>query len=327
MKNKLLVCLLGLNLVSMAQVPTNSLSAYYPFNNNTLDYVGTRHGVSVGVAQYGTDRWGATNACYDVVDNTNYINLPSDYWIHGDYSISAWVMVKQEMPFPRLYDFANGYMINDVVGQLSHSGSGNMGPAMGYCINANTESHYFSPNALSLNDWHHIVYISSGYQMLIYVDGTLDGSVVGNYMPENIFRTKNKIGGSNAPLNDATNAFIDDFRLYDRAITPEEVTQLFNEPENSNPVSVIENKEVITNLSVFPNPSTNQLNVDFRSFSNKEVTFEIYDNIGKLVSIQKTETLIGQNKVIVKVESLANGFYYLSISSGDKSKNIKFVKN
>lgn len=326
MKKVLLSCLLGLNFISIAQVPTNSLAAYYPFNNNTLDYVGARHGVSAGVAQYGTDRWGAPNACYDVVDNTNYINLPSDYWIHGDYSVSAWVKVKQVMPFPRLYDFANGYMINDAVGQLSHSGSGNVGPAMGYS-NGNFEASYFSQNALSLNDWHHVVYISSVYQMLIYVDGVLDGSAIGNFMPENIFRTQNKIGGSNAPLNDATSAFIDDFRLYDRAITPEEVTQLFNEPENPNPVGVIENDEIITNLSIFPNPTISQLNIDFMSSSNNETTFQIYDNLGKLVSAQKTETLIGQNKVVINTQSLANGFYHLTISSGDNTKNIKFVKN
>ena len=48
MKKVLLSCLLGLNFILIAQVPTNSLSAYYPFNNNTLDYVGARHGVSAG---------------------------------------------------------------------------------------------------------------------------------------------------------------------------------------------------------------------------------------------------------------------------------------
>ena len=327
MKKALLSCLLGLNFISMAQVPTNSLAAYYPFNNNTLDYVGARHGVSAGVAQYGTDRWGAPNACYDVVDNTNYINLPSDYWIHGDYSVSAWVKVKQVMPFPRLYDFGNGYMINDVVGLISHSGSGNAGPAISYCLNTNTETHLFSQNALSLNDWHHLVFVSNATQVLVYIDGVLDGSSTGNFVPENIYRTQNKIGGSNAPLNDATSAFIDDFRLYDRAITSEEVTQLFEEPENPNPVSVIENKEIITNFSISPNPATSQLNIDFMSLSNNETTFQIYDNLGKLVSAQKTETLIGQNKVVINTQSLANGFYHLTISSGDNTKNMKFIKN
>jgi hypothetical protein len=326
MKKTLLSCLLGLNSVAFAQVPSNSLTAYYPFNNNTLDYVGARDGVSAGVAQYGIDRWGAANACYDVVDNTNYINLPADYWIHGDYSVSAWVKAKQTLPFPRLYDFANGYSINNAAGHLSHAGSGNVGPAMGYS-NGSFESSCFSQNALSLNDWHHVVYISSGYQLSIYVDGVLDASVTGNFMPENIFRTQNKIGGSNAPLNDATNAFIDDFRLYDRAITPEEVTQLFEEPENPNPVSVAETTDIISNLSVFPNPATNRLSIDFISLSNKETIVNVFDNLGKLVYAQKAETLIGPNKIAIDIQSLANGFYHLTISSDNKSSNVKFVKN
>ncbi|MES2513849.1 MAG: LamG-like jellyroll fold domain-containing protein [Bacteroidota bacterium] len=323
---KLLPYLLCANFVSFAQVPTNSLAAYYPFNNNTLDYVGGRDGVSAGVAQYGTDRWGAANACYDVFDNTNYINLPADYWIHGDYSVSAWVMAKQTMPFPRLYDFSNGYTVNNAAGHIAHSGSGNVGPAMGYS-NGSFESSCFSQNAISLNDWHHLVYISNGYQLLIYVDGVLDVSATGNFMPENIYRTQNKIGGSNAPLNDATNAYIDDFRLYDRAITPEEVTQLFEEPENPNPVSVAENEVIIGNLIVFPNPATNHLNVNFSSATAKPTTIQVYDNLGKLVISQKVETTIGPNKIVLNTTDLASGFYYIAVSADDRSINFKFTKN
>jgi hypothetical protein len=325
MKKVLLSCLLGLNFILIAQVPTNSLSAYYPFNNNTLDYVGARHGVSAGTPLYGTDRWGAANACYDVVDNSNHIMLPNDYWIYGDYSISAWVKIKQTESFPRLYDFSNGYCTDNVLGKLSHSGNGC--PSIEYLLTGQTGSYYMSNTPLNINTWYHLVFISSGLQMSIYVNNVLIGTYTGNYMPQNVFRTSNKIGGSNAPLQDDTQAFIDDFRLYDRAITPEEVTQLFNEPENPNPVSVIENNELITHLSISPNPATSQLSVDFMSSSNKSATFQIYDNIGKLISVQKMETLIGQNKIVINTESFANGFYYLSISSEDKIKNMKFVRN
>ncbi len=325
MNKKLFVILLLLNLGLFSQVPTNSLSAYYPFNNNTLDYVGSRHGVSAGVAQYGTDRWGAANACYDVVGNSNHIMLPNDYWIYGDYSISAWVKVKQTESYPRLYDFSNGYCIDNVLGKLSHSGNGC--PSIEYLVTGQTGSYYMSTTLLNINTWYHLVFISSGMQMYIYVNNMLIGTYNGNYMPQNVFRTSNKIGGSNAPLQDDTQAYIDDFRLYDRAITPEEVTQLFNEPENPNPVNVIKNKEIITHLSISPNPTTSQLSVDFMSSSNKETTFQIYDHLGKLVNVQKTETIIGQNKIIVNTQSFVNGFYYLSISSEDKIKNIKFIKN
>lgn len=325
MKKVILSCLLGLNFVSLAQVPTNSLSAYYPFNNNTLDYVGTRHGVSAGTPLYGTDRWGSANACYDVNGNSNHIMLPNDYWIYGDYSISAWVKIKQTESWPRLYDFSNGYCMDNVLGKLSHAGNGC--PTIEYLVTGQTGSYYMSNTPLTVNTWHHLVFISSGLQMSIYLNNVLIGSYTGNYIPQNVFRTSNKIGGSNAPLQDDTQAFIDDFRLYDRAITPEEVTQLFNEPENPNPLSVIENNEIITNLSIFPNPATSQLNIDFMSLSNSETTFQIYDNLGKLVNVQKTKMLIGQNKMVINTHCLTNGFYHLTISSEDNIKNIKFVKN
>lgn len=325
MKKKILFCLLGLNFISIAQVPTNSLSAYFPFNNNTLDYVGTRHGVSAGVAHYGTDRWGAPNSCYDVVDNSNHIMLPNDYWIYGDYSISAWVKIKQTESFPRLYDFSNGYCTDNVLGKLSHAGNGC--PTIEYLITGQTGSYYMSNTPLSVNTWYHLVFISSGLQMSIYVNNVLIGTYTGNYTPQNVFRTSNKIGGSNAPLQDDTQAFIDDFRLYDRAITPEEVTQLFNEPQNTNSVSVIENKDIITNLTIFPNPATNQLSVDFMASTNQPTTVQVYDQLGKLVCAQKIETVLGQNKVIINTNNLAKGFYYLTLSSGEKNVNVKFVKD
>ena len=247
MEKRLLILFLGINSLLSAQVPTAGLSAYYPFNGNTNDYVGTRHGVPVGTAQYGTDRFGMANGCYDVVDNTNYIDLPADTWIYGDYSVSAWVKVKQQMPFPRVYDFSNGYMVNNVAGEISHSGSGHGGPAMGYSASSSSESSYFSFNTLSLNTWHHLVFISNGTQMSVYVDNVLDGMVIGNHIPENIYRTQNKIGGSNAPLNDDTKAFIDDFRLYDRAINEEEVGELFNEPNIT--TGVHETEKAIADLA------------------------------------------------------------------------------
>lgn len=324
MKKNLLIALsiVTTSSINAQSIPTASLSAYYPFNNNTLDYVGTRHGVSAGVAQYGTDRWGNANACYDVVDNTNYINLPADYWIYGDYSVSVWVKVKQTMSYPRIYEFANGYGINGAIAKLCHAGNG--GPTLEYAINLSNESHYFSSNTLALNTWYHLAFVTSGTQMSIYINGTLIGTYAGNHAPENIYRTKNKIGGSNAPLNDATKAYIDDFRLYDRAITQEEVTQLYNEPNNF--VGIKEMERTIHQIDLFPNPSNDKTTLTFSSVSEQTLDVEIVDNLGKLVYTMNYTANTGKNELNLDMKNIAPGFYFVRIKSESFAETIKLIK-
>jgi hypothetical protein len=324
MNKKLLVILLWLNLGLFAQVPTNSLSAYYPFNNNTLDYIGTRHGiVPVGAEQYGTDRWGHLNACYDVVGNSNHIMLPNDYWIYGDYSISAWVKVKQTESYPRLYDFGNGYGVNNAIGKLSHGGNGS--PTLEYYASSTVDgSNYLTNSFLNIGTWYHLVFISSGTSMKIYKNNVLIGTSNGSHIPENVYRTSNKIGGSNAPLQDDTQAFIDDFRLYDRAITPEEVTQLYNEPDDF--VGINEAVMTLNDVVISPNPVSDQVSIRFSSNSLQQVNVKVFDNLGKLVINQNQQSTIGQNLIELNSQKLADGLYFISISNGINSKNMKFVK-
>lgn len=323
MRKIVLLSLIGLGSLIHAQLPTASLSAYYPFNGNTNDYAGTRNGASVGIEQYGVDRWGRADSCYDVIDNSNYIMLPSDYWIYGDYSVSAWVKVKQTTSYPRLYDFGNGYCLNNALGKLSHAGNGS--PSMEYYSSSATNgSYYLSSTVLTENVWYHLVYISSGMQLNIYINNVLIGSYASSYVPENIYRNSNKIGGSNAPLDDETKAYIDDFRLYDRAISPIEVGQLYNEPQYL--TGIDELSQNLFQLNIYPNPSSNQLFVNVVSDKSQKIKTTVVDNLGKLLMTEESELLIGQNRFNLNVKDLASGFYHLTVSAGGKSQNIKFIK-
>lgn len=324
MKKIILSFLILSNIYLFAQVPTNSLSAYYPFNGNTLDYIGTRHGtVAVGAEQYGVDRWGHFNACYDVVGNSNHIMLPNDYWIYGDYSISAWVNVKQTESYPRLYDFGNGYGVNNAIGKLSHGGNGS--PTLEYYASSTVDgSNYLTSSFLNIGTWYHLVFISSGTSMKIYKNNVLIGTSNGSHTPENVYRTSNKIGGSNAPLQDDTQAFIDDFRLYDRAITPEEVTQLYNEPDGF--VGIDEVDMALSNVVIFPSPVSDQINIRFLSNSLEQFNVKVFDDLGNLVVSQNHESIIGNNLVELNSQDLTDGLYFISISNGINSKNMKFVK-
>ena len=70
------------------------------------------------------------------------------------------------------------------------------------------------------------------------------------------------------------------------------------------------------NISLYPNPTNNILNVK----SQELVDIEIYDSIGKLV-LNKNSTKS------IDVSKLSNGIYFLNIKSGSKITTEKFIKN
>ena len=72
--------------------------------------------------------------------------------------------------------------------------------------------------------------------------------------------------------------------------------------------------------TVFPNPATNKINIEFECIVPKNITANIYDSKGSLV---KSETLINNE---IDINNLAQGLYLLTIQSEGKSYSSKFVK-
>lgn len=78
------------------------------------------------------------------------------------------------------------------------------------------------------------------------------------------------------------------------------------------------------NLVVFPNPFTEELNLDFGLDSPGSLSFELYDIQGKLVSSQK---LITANQIKIQLEAnLKSGSYFYKISSAQKVYTGKLVR-
>lgn len=67
-------------------------------------------------------------------------------------------------------------------------------------------------------------------------------------------------------------------------------------------------KHTSTKLSVFPNPSTDEVSVTFNT--NKEkTTIEVFDIEGRLVMIDEATREIGQNTVKINVSNFSQGIY------------------
>ncbi|MDH4071147.1 MAG: hypothetical protein OEV30_12075, partial [Ignavibacteria bacterium] len=87
--------LLILSFSSDAQVPTDGLVAYFPFNGNAHDESGNGNDGAVHGAQLAQDRFGNQNSAYRFDGINDYIlfgNNPSTLLL-GDMSISVWIQM------------------------------------------------------------------------------------------------------------------------------------------------------------------------------------------------------------------------------------------
>ncbi len=85
-----------------------------------------------------------------------------------------------------------------------------------------------------------------------------------------------------------------------------------------------EAKGIILNLSAYPNPTTDFLNLKVENYKTENLTYQINDINGKLLETKKIE---GSETSIV-MSDLPPAVYFLKVIQGDKEvKTFKIIKN
>jgi hypothetical protein len=97
---------------------------------------------------------------------------------------------------------------------------------------------------------------------------------------------------------------------------------------NPIPITLIDNtgiNELLTesNVSLYPNPATNLLNIKFENYGNELIEMEIIDLTGKIV---KQEQLT-DNQSIINLEDLQRGIYFIKLINEQASSSHKIVLN
>ncbi|MFK8008106.1 MAG: T9SS type A sorting domain-containing protein [Saprospiraceae bacterium] len=115
------------------------------------------------------------------------------------------------------------------------------------------------------------------------------------------------------------------------------VGQVFYSPSSSSTGSVIPGVQQAYNittvgldelpnldLSVFPNPTINQLILKVEAFQNEKLTYQLFDLEGKLLGQQK----INDAQTSIQTSELPSGSYFLNIIQETKKiKTFKIIKN
>ncbi len=79
----------------------------------------------------------------------------------------------------------------------------------------------------------------------------------------------------------------------------------------------IESPSALNGVSIYPNPFNTSTNLDINLMSNENVTVEMFDMTGKLVSSQNEGQLnAGQHTISVGAANLSEGMYFVKITAG-----------
>jgi hypothetical protein len=243
MKIKLIVIIvvnLLLAMSSMAQVPnyvpTSSLIAWYSFNGNANDLSGNGNNGALlnGVAST-TNRFGTVNSAYsfDGVDDGIYVN--NSFFDNGwnQYTVSMWVYLNA-MANPNNPNSSHIFFNTDPyygIGFGTNWGGsnkyyfymGNGTPALSWNAVNNDQSNQI----VTIGAWKLVTFLKSANNYSLYIDNALDQTwisptTIQSYIYKMYFGRTNP---SNA--NEVINGKLDDIGIWNRALSPCEISQLF----------------------------------------------------------------------------------------------------
>ncbi|OFY93149.1 MAG: hypothetical protein A3K10_08825 [Bacteroidetes bacterium RIFCSPLOWO2_12_FULL_31_6] len=110
-------------------------------------------------------------------------------------------------------------------------------------------------------------------------------------------------------------------------LTQEEIEALMHELDKDLYGYTPEDEKEIVNLSIYPNPTNNIVNISYTNFLLNNAIFTLYDITGRLV---KTENYVPQNEgnqnFSLNINELKAGTYFYTLQVGEQSYNGKVVK-
>ena len=237
------IAIFGLAATTIAQVPsyvpTNGLVGWWPFTGNAIDSSGNGNNGTVNGAIPDNDRYGSTNHSYLFNGINNYIRVSNNpnLVLDSNFTISCWVKILGLNTF------------NTFLSNASNNQTGVSGWVWGYAnFSSPAKIHFqaypfYNNSTLSqiggnlTNTWHNIsvTYDKGDSKLKYFVNGQMTDTFTIAYNITNAnldFFIGNHFQNNNpstpVPTNGSFNGNIDDIGIWNRALTQQEITDLYN---------------------------------------------------------------------------------------------------
>ncbi len=303
-----------------------SLIAYYPFNGNANDISGNQNNGTVFQAQLVPDRNGALNSAYSFDGINDYIEVTNSPALNFQKSITVdfWISIKAFYDREE-YPISHGNWENRWKVSITNK-------KIRWTIKTDAGiKDLDSETGLSTGTMYNAAVTYNGSDMEIYLNGKLDAFIEfsGLIMQTNIDLMIGQVLPGNINYN--FNGILDDIRIYDYALSRDEIQNLFG-----NPASVIndEKSTIPSNNYLFqnyPNPFNLSTTINYQVNKTGIVILRIYNILGKLVrTLVNREENPGYNYIKWDGKNdnnqiVTSGIYFYKLQAGTFMQSKKLI--
>ena len=285
------------SIVSFAQVKTNNLILFYPFNGNSIDLAGDSLNATVNGASLIKDRFGNVASAYYFDGINDYLEIPDTTALQPSFpfSLSLWVNIDTILPVTvSLYNSCQ--VVNNLSGFALEYDSNGVVKAF-FADAAGTDSTHYkarvSVDSLKPNKWYNIVAsFYSATEIKLFINGTeqqgvyqgLATSMVYSSNPGNLGRKVNITG------NSYHSGKIDDIRLFNDSLTFLDIQYLNYESACINKITILDTVTVLDTIVVLD-------------------TLTMFDSIAVINYISTQDTMfvdLATNTETIKVYTMPN---------------------
>jgi hypothetical protein len=320
----ILLLIAGFTTIMTAQVPsyvpTNGLVGYWPFNGNANDVSTNANNGTNNGATLTTDRFGNANSAYffnkSEQDNITIANT-SSYNFSNSYSINLWYKLDSNQQ-----QSTTGVDYNVFISK--HQGGTYNSSFIIYTENVCRPSTYMTtiddvigyisdPSMCDTSNWHMITMTFGSSNLKMYFDGILYNTVTGL---QNIKQTTLPIIIGEGEMR----GNIDDIGIWNRALTTDEITNLYNANICYQSVTVTDTLVInvgilgynpvtyANSITIYPNPANDHITIDCGTLSS--VTgYQI--KISNLLGQEVFSTTLNQQQYSIPLNSWTGRGIYL----------------
>lgn len=201
-------------------VVTNDWSAFYPFNRDAHEHLGLYDGTLQNGAAIMNDP--ALGNVLNLGGASQYAQLANP--VANASTFATWVKWRGGAGWQRIFDFGAG--TNQYFFLTPAGNDGNMRFAI--TINGNNaEQRIEAPMPLPTNSWCHVAVTLDGQSGVLYLNGAPVATNSGvTIRPWQTLASSNYVGKSQFPADPAFNGCISSFRIFGRALSASEITNI-----------------------------------------------------------------------------------------------------
>jgi hypothetical protein len=331
------VATIGLTAASMAQVPnyvpTNGLVGWWPFNGNANDESGAGNNGTVNGATLTADRFGNVNKAYsfDGLDDFISVNGNSfNYDQNMNFSVSLWVNVPNSCLDN---NYCGGFVSNMGIQQMDNGLGFQIGYdnsnkiKLEYNTNLVVQSpiHFYSTSNINYNNWLNIVCVFDKVSDIvkIYFNGSLESTITKFWFSNSSINSNPLFFGKLRASDYYFSGKLDDIGIWNRALTQQEITDLYNANVCYDYVTVTDTLVINTGitgynpitymntLKIWPNPSNDHITIDAGNLATMNgYSIKIEDAHGQ----QVFQNAVNQQQFYVDITTWGgNGLYFVRI--------------